>query len=108
MNRLEKYVFDLYGRWISFTDCSRELLFDIEEALDVKITKEASACKQVIIDTNGNIKGGLLTPKLKPIEYEVHNYAIPQEMIDFKNDRLHFRMLAKLLILNMHLDKEIP
>ena len=107
MSNLEAYILNKYSRWVPFKDCSAELLFDIEEALGVRITKECESCEQIVLNSIGAPIGGLLTPKLQRIKYKKHHYAISEDHIDFQNGGLLYSTLAKLILLNAHLDKEI-
>ena len=108
MSSLEAYILKKYSRWVPFTDCSSELLFDIEECLDASITKECSACSQTKVSRGNKDSpiGGILTPKLFPIEYVTKQYAIPFEHIDIKSGGLLYSALARLIELNMHIDQK--
>ncbi len=101
MSNLEAYIIKRYGRWIPFSVCSEELLFDVTDAIYASYTKECEACTAPV-----NPETLRLTPKLKPVKYDILKYTMPFEHIDYDKECLLFTALAKLLLLNMHLQGE--
>ncbi len=105
MSSLEKYILSKYGRFVPFKDCSEELQFDVSLALDASIKKDCIAAKVIKPNATGEITYGL-TPRLISVEYMTERFCIANESIDFKNGGLLYSALARLLNLNMHLEKE--
>ena len=70
---LEAYIYQRYGRWVPFTDCTEEIGFDIEDAIEAHITKECTACVETRVSRGSkyedSVQGGFLTPKLFPVKY---------------------------------------
>ena len=86
----------MYGKWVHFDICSKELGFRVEDAVAVTIKKSGS------IDVAPT---DIWLRKAKPKKYV---YRIPvMSSLAVRGDCLLFTELAKLLNLNLHFIKEI-
>ena len=93
MSTLEAYVISLYGKWVPFADASKELGFDVCDAIAVTIKK--SGAVSVVKDTKA------LVPRLKRKQY---SYEVPvMNMTAVRSDSIRYIEFSHLLDLNMHL-----
>lgn len=91
MSNLEAYILKQYGRWVDFEICSKELGFDVEDAVFLTIEK-----KGVLMQT----KTEVVWTKPRKTGYK---YRVPvMSSLVVRGDCLLFTELAKLLDLNMH------
>lgn len=102
MSNLEAYILKKYSRWVPFSICSEELGFDVTACLAASTTKECSAGLERDTHQGGKLKGTLLEPKMRPVEYITERFTLPYEHVDHRNGGLLFSALAHLLNLNLH------
>lgn len=105
MSNLESYILKRYGRFVPFEDCTSELLFDVTLCLAASVKKECTGGTT----HKPNYRGELvyhLTPQMMPVEYTTERFCIANESIDYKNNGLLYTVLARLLMLNLHLDQK--
>ena len=98
MSNLEAYIIKKYGEWIPFDICSRELGFDVMQAIALTIKKSGSLNMKKEKMINGS---PCLPKKNKITEY---SYSLPvMPMAAVRSDSLRYIEFANLLDLNMHL-----
>lgn len=91
MTSLEAYILKQYGRWVDFEICTKELGFNVEDAVALTIEKKSS------IDM---VPSDVWLRKPRKTGYK---YRVPvMSTLAVRGDCLLFTELAKLLDLNMH------
>ncbi len=117
MSSLERYIKDRYGFWVPFADVNDELLFDIEECLNLAVVSEKSIPNmeyrnafgtriyaENFTDKNRNAPtGGRVNPKLFETTFKHEEFALKSEDINLRDHSIKYTLLAKLLLLNLHL-----